>query len=166
MSITSSTPVTTDRDLGRKRILRDLRNIKKSFITIGIHSDEKTTYPRVGGTAPRVQDVGNWHEFGIGNPERSFLRSTFDVNRNRWRKDTRRLYGMIIKGTITPEMAMRRLGFEMKNEVQNTIEKMKIPPNAPSTIAGKPQIGNNPLIHTRKLKNSIKAKITLRGKTR
>ena len=124
--IRSSTPVTTDRDLGRKRILRDLRNIKKSFISTGIHRDETAVYPRPGGKAPRVQDVGNWNEFGISVPERSFLRSTFDANRNRWRKETTRLYGMIIKGTITPEVAMRRLGFEMKNAVQNTIEKMGV----------------------------------------
>lgn len=163
--IKSSTPITTDSDLGRKRILKDLRNIKKSFITIGIHRDETAVYPRTGGTAVRVQDVGNWNEFGIGVPERSFLRSTFDANRTRWRKETRRLYGDIIFGRITPETAMRRLGFEMKNEVQNTIEKMKVPGNAPQTIRRKPQIGDNPLIHTRKLKRSIKSKITLRGKT-
>ena len=150
-------PITTDTDKGRKRILRQMAKVKGSHVSIGLHEDEQ---PYGDGT--RVQDVGYWHEFGVGQAERSWLRSTFDENRRKWRRRTKVLLASVILGRTTVERSLRQLGFEMKNEVQNKIETMRTPGNAPSTIAQKPTIGDNPLINTRKLKRSVKSKVHLK----
>lgn len=150
---------TEDIDRGRLKILKDLKDINKSFITIGIHRDAK---PYQNGV--RVQDVAWWSEFGTPTqPERSFLRSTFDRFRPEWRKLTKKLYGDIVFNRIPVRVAMAKLGLVMTNEVRNTIETLKLPVNAPRTIRGKPLIGDNPLIHTRKMKRDVKFKIHLRA---
>lgn len=150
-------PVTIDKDRGRKRILRQMSRVKGSHVSVGLHETE-TPY----GDGTRVQDVGYWNEFGVGVPERSWLRSTFDEKRRKWRRRTKLFLGDVIFGRTTVAIALRKLGFEMKNEVQNKIETMRTPPNAESTAAQKPTIGNNPLINTRKLKRSVKSKVHMK----
>lgn len=149
--------ITTDTDKGRLKILRNMNKIKGAFITIGIHRDEK---PYASGK--RVQDTGYYNEFGVGVPERSFLRHTFDKNRKEWRRRTKLLVGDIIFLRTTVEKALRKLGFEMKEAVQARIETIREPSNRPSTIARKPTVGDNPLIHTRRLKRADKFKVHLK----
>lgn len=147
---------TTEIDRGYKRIINNLDEIKGSFVTIGVHSGESAY--NVGYGDVEVALVALVNEFGSKDkrvPERSFLRETFDVNYAQWRKETRDLLWEVIKGKITPEKALKRLGIKMSIEVQNTIVKKATPPNAASTVSKKPEVGNNPLIHTRKLQRSI-----------
>lgn len=142
---------TIDIDKGRQRILNDLDELKSAYVTIGVH-ENADPYPK-GQT---VAFVATENEFGNKKiPQRSFLRSTFDMNREQWRGDHRDLLSDVITGKKDIKHALRILGFSMANEVQTTIIKLREPPNAPSTIRQKPSVGDNPLIHTRRLLGSI-----------
>lgn len=147
---------TLDKDLGYSRILGDLENIKGSFVTVGVHANEP---PYMNGKEPvEVALVALVNEFGSRDghvPERSFLRETFDTHYAEWKQETRDLLWEVIKGRITPEKALARLGIKMSIQVQNTITQKSIPRNADSTVRRKPDVGNNPLINTRKLHRSI-----------
>lgn len=142
---------TIDIDKGRKRILNDLDELKSAYVTIGVH-ENADPYPK----GQSVAFVATENEFGNTKiPQRSFLRSTFDSNREQWKRDHRDLLNDVILGKKDVKHALRILGFNMANEVQTTIIKLRTPPNAPSTIKAKPSVGDNPLIHTRRLLGSI-----------
>ena len=153
---------TTDKDMGRSRILNEIEVLKGSYVTIGVHA-EATPYP----SGQSVQFVATENEFGNSRiPERSFLRSTFDENRENWRKKHRSLLNDVIKGKTSTKLVMRSLGFEMATAIQNKVLTLQSPPNAPSTIAQKPLVGNNPLINTRHLLNNIGFQATVaKGKS-
>ena len=156
--ISVAKPITTDVDKGRKRILKTFGRMKGSNVTVGVHVGEPAY-----ATGVSVQDVAVWNEFGTKKiPERSFLRSTFDENMPKWRRRHRKHLLQVVLRRMTLEQALRKLGFEMQTEVQNKIETMRTPPNAPSTIKQKPTIGDNPLINSRKMKRSIKAKVHIK----
>lgn len=93
------------------------------------------------------------NEFGTRTiPERSFLRSTVDRNRER--------YGQLLEaasqslpdgGDIEP--ALRRIGAIVVGDVQRTITELRQPPNAVSTIMRKGSA--NPLIDTGAMRAAI-----------
>lgn len=153
---------TTDKDKGRNRILNEIDVLKGSYVTIGVHS-EAPPYP----SGQSVQFVATENEFGNSRiPERSFLRSTFDENRDTWRKKHRILLNAVIKGRTSTKLALRALGFEMATATQNKIITLQNPPNAQSTIDRKPLVGNNPLINTRHLLNNVGFETTVsKGKS-
>ena len=147
---------TISKDRGATQIKKDLDALKASYLTVGIHSNAE---PYASGTS--VQFVATENEFGNARvPERSFLRSTFDENRESWRAKHNLLLNSVLKGKLTTVKALRILGFEMANAVQTKIITLQTPENAPSTVAQKPLVGNNPLINTRHLLNSVGFEVT------
>lgn len=152
----------TDRDKGFKRVIKQVEDIGESFVTVGVH-EGATPYP--GGTP--VGLVAAVNEFGSENgniPERSFLRSTFDEQKRKMRQATLKLLAQVIDNRVSVQKALTKLGFKWATLIQNKIETMRSPPNAPSTIRQKPDIGDNPLINTRHLKNSITFEVTINKK--
>lgn len=96
------------------------------------------------------------NEFGQGHvPERSFLRSTFDENRETIRKMMVQDVNRIIDGTYTEDKMLRRVGGFLSKKVRSKVEAGGEPfiLNAPSTVRKKGF--NKPLIETGNLLSSI-----------
>lgn len=127
----------TDIDRGMKRLLENIVAMRNAYTTVGVH-DQAGSYE--DGIA--VALVAYFNEFGTENaPERSFLRSTMDENRERifgWIKEGQ---ARIFAGKSTPEKELRALGFKVSELVKNKIKSNVPPPNAPSTLARKEALG-------------------------
>ena len=142
---------TTERDLGANRIKKSIKNLKGKVVKIGVNEDQGE-YPN----GVKIALVGFWNEYGTSRiPQRSFIRSTLEENKRKIEAKRNKLLGQVLEGRVSETKALEQLGWMIKEMIKAKIEKLKDPKNAPSTVKGKPDIGNNPLVHTRLLKNAI-----------
>lgn len=87
--------------------------------------------------------LGAIHEFGVPGriPERSHIRATFDMHRERYYAELRRLVGWWFdrKGKMPLLQALRLMALRMSSDQKSRILTGEgiPPPNAPSTIARK-----------------------------
>ena len=82
------TTVTDKRNKAVEAFMKSAQNVKGSYVSVGFHEDAgKYDEPN----APDVVEVALWNEFGTRRtPERSFIRSAIDENKDRineWRKE-------------------------------------------------------------------------------
>ena len=150
---------TKDKDLGKKRIEKEIAKMKKSFVTVGVHDDKEYK----GGTS--VALVAAVNEFGttragkdhnIVIPERSFLRSTFDEKINLMKSKISSLALAIIQGKTTTQTALRQVGADFRDMIRGKIETGDFEKNEEKYLKRKLKSGaGKPLIHTRKLLRSI-----------
>lgn len=144
-----------DRDRGYRALLLGLAKLaEEPYVTLGIHEDEGR---QRDGDGPTVAEYATFNEFGMGVPERSFLRSTVDEHRD---EIARRLETAItdqLDGRRTVGQGLERLGLWATGRVKMKIRDLRDPPNAPRTIALKGS--DNPLIDTGRMRNSIAYKV-------
>jgi len=101
-----------------------------------------------------VAEVASYHEFGRGNnPERSFIRETFDIKRLEMGMALRPLASQVVAGKMTARRALEIIGMKAQSDIQGRIEEGIDPPLKESTIKRKKS--SKPLIDTGQLKNSI-----------
>ncbi len=106
--------------------------------------------------------VATYNEFGTETiPERSFLRSTMNTNRAKYRKGLQRALEAIIDGDLDPDRALGLIGLEIVKDIQATITELADPPNAEATIRKKGS--SNPLIDTGRLRQSIQFDVVVVG---
>jgi hypothetical protein len=154
-----------DRDLGYRRFVANLAKLRKAStggpgagpgVLVGVRdaagSDEDGT--------PLVQ-IAAVHEFGSSDghtPERSFLRSTVDVQGEAYAVALVAVLDAARKapigaGNAVIRRGLGRLGAKAVGDVKRTITDLDTPPNAPSTVERKGS--SNPLIDTGRLRQSI-----------
>lgn len=120
--------------------------------TVGIHSDEG----RHEDSGLSLVDLGTIHEFGLGVPQRSFIRKwaaedVAEINRIIQREMLRLLDGN------QPSVVAERIALKLEGRAQAFIAAGRAtPPLAEQTIARKGS--SKPLIDTGALRASIKAK--------
>jgi hypothetical protein len=142
----------TDKDNGYKALVKRVFGIAKPSITAGIHAAEGAqTNPKKGKAT--VLEYGTYSEFGLGVPERSFIRGTVDTKGKDWQAFAASRFRMVVAGTLTKEQALEQLGLKMQSDIQQRIADGVPPPNAPSTIAAKGS--STPLIDTGLLRSSV-----------
>jgi len=98
-------------------------------------------------------EIGSFHEFGLGVPERSFLRSTFDEKEGSYKNILSKLATRTakqLKGNIPLEL----LGLKVEADVKNKIRSNIPPPLSEATLARK-KGKNVALIDTTQLIESI-----------
>lgn len=140
----------TIKDNGLGALTKRLKGIGKGYtLTVGIHGPEGEATD--GGTT--VLEVATINEFGIGVPERSFIRDWADQGEARHNEQLRQVAAVVIRGGYTVEVGLGRLGALYQGEIQARISAGIPPPNAPSTIAKKGS--STPLINTGQLRSSI-----------
>lgn len=142
-----------ERDLGWARIAAEIRIARKAGVKIGLMGQDAD---RDDDSPLDNIDIGLVNEFGSGDgrvPERSFLRSTADAQREQIAQAKERLWDQIVRGTLTVRQALGQLGAWHRGQVQQTIVRLNEPPNAPSTIARKGS--SNPLIDTGQLRRAV-----------
>jgi hypothetical protein len=126
---------TVDKDLGYKRVLREIKNTKGAFVQVGYFGElgDDTPYDKSSVT---VTQVATYHEFGVPKnnlPERSFLRSTADRNRAKYRTLSKKLFLNVVGGDATTEGALSELGETARTDVVLAIRNFSSPPLAEST---------------------------------
>lgn len=127
------------------QITRSLRELGGLGVEVGIFGSDDSFYAMIAGV----------HEFGItirkekGSiviPERSFLRSTFDENIDKWVNFIKKQIPKLLNGQISARTLCELLGTRMVADVQKKITTLNTPQNADSTIKAKGS--SNPLIDT------------------
>ncbi len=119
-----------DVDHGAKRIVAGLSALNRT-VTVGIHAAE-------GGAATTdgemtVAEVGAIHEFGLGSPQRSFLRQFVDENRDQLRRMLSGAAREVARGRLTEEQALERFGLAVQGMIRERIVRGIDPPLADST---------------------------------
>lgn len=152
--------ILSSNDKGYDRIMRDLARIDGAMITTGVH-EGAGSYVKSKKPIAYVAAVNEYGHEESNIPARPFLSTAFDENRENWREFGRDIIKDVILGKQTLKRGMKRLGTIQMMAVRSKITKIKQPANAPSTVARKGF--NNPLIHTRTLRNSINFEVTGAG---
>lgn len=142
----------TDIDRGYNAAMARLLGLKSQRVKVGIRGEKGADRPDPDG--PTVAEYATFNEFGTDQiPERSFMRSTFDANSDRYAKVMLAELGRIIDGKQEIPKMLGLMGLDVANDIQMGIETGDFTPNAPLTIAMKGS--SKPLIDTGRLKNSI-----------
>lgn len=103
-----------------------------------------------------VAQIAAIHEFGApsaGIPERPFLRTAIDKNRAAYVALNRQSIVAMLKGGMTMEQALGRLGEQAKADVQKEITAGTFAPLKPATIARKGS--SKPLIDSGQMRQSV-----------
>lgn len=90
-------------------------------------------------------------------PERSFLRSTFDEQNEKWGQLFDQWLDALIRGELSAEQVYQRLGAVIQGDIQMKIRDLDIPANAPATVARKKS--SNPLIDTGSMRQKVTWKV-------
>ncbi|MFU8806541.1 MAG: hypothetical protein ACNA8W_22210 [Bradymonadaceae bacterium] len=149
----------TDKDIGFQDLLDVFDEMEDGVVVeVGVPADKGAFVYKaedgVGG-APLIL-IASVNEFGSDDgriPERSYLRSTIDENRDHFGEFLGKGLVKVMDGKWTPDQVMDALGMEAVNKVQRKIDNLKEPPNAEATIKRKGS--SNPLVDTGQLKQSI-----------
>ena len=103
---------------------------------------------------------GITNEFGVPRkriPERSFIRSTFDDEKENVTKRFKQIYEAINKGDFNVISKLRTIGIEHAGKVKQKIADIKTPRNSAMTIALKGF--DNPLIHTGAMRSKVSSEV-------
>ena len=101
-----------------------------------------------------VTNVAAWNEFGAPRasiPERPFMRPAIEDSKD----DIRKLLGSEIDRNrmVITQATAEKIGLLLQGAIQEKIVEVRVPANAPSTIAAKGS--DNPLVDTGKLRTSV-----------
>ncbi len=110
------------------------------------------------GSELTVADVGTIHEFGLGVPQRSFIRGWYDENQAENTRIVSILQKQVLRGEVTQQVALARFGLKCVGDIQRRIVDGIPPALAPSTIAKKGS--STPLVDTGQLKASISSEVS------
>lgn len=144
---------TIDIDKGYKKLYRQLNILKnKPYVKVGllekagVHIQSDLT----------VAQIGIIHEFGLPKariPQRSFMRTSFDENKEKWLKITKGLKRRIEQGQLTVAKALDIIGLMIKRDITH---KIVMGPFAPLSQRRIEEKGSSvPLIDTTQMINSI-----------
>lgn len=139
-------------DRGARAVLRATGDRRRHTVEVGVFGSEK----KRGSPTITVAQVAEWAEYGIGQPQRSWLRAWVDANEDLINQRIDRETREVLSGKRTQEQAIKRIGVWLQGEIQLNIANFPdngFEPNAESTIARKGS--STPLIATGQLRSSI-----------
>jgi hypothetical protein len=149
-----------DVDKGYRDRMKQIDAAKSASIEVGIMGDEGGLSQKKGGPGLTVLDVATFHEFGLGVPERSFIRGWFDVYQATARKQISAMLQSVVAGRRSKSQMMELLGVRWVAEIQKFIAAgTNLQPLEEVTILRK---GSSvPLVDTGQLKASVTYRIVL-----
>lgn len=138
------------KDKGYVALKRRVKQFAKAPLkmTVGIHADADADYDGVS-----ILEIATWIEFGLGQPQRSFIRAWAEEKRKDIDKAVKAVALAVVKGKLTRQQGIDQLGALFVASIQKRISAGIPPPNAASTIARKGS--STPLIDQGQLRASI-----------
>lgn len=164
-----------DTDLGYNALLATLGDMGDAAVYVGILQDQGSELDEDGNIT--VAGYAAVNEFGSADgsvPERSFLRSTVDANGRIYESELQAVAIETVDAAVrslssgqaeaTLERGLGRVGARAARDVQLTIRDGGVPfkKNATSTLAAK-YPGDNPLIETGRMRQSISFAVSMDG---
>jgi len=147
-----------DRDRGYLAMRRQLDLMRHSYTKVGIMAGSKES----DGVTDLVT-VAAANEFGTDRiPERSFLRATFDEQRETIAAICKAEADAIMVGKKTVETSLPLIGAYAAGQVQAKIHSHPPPPNAPATIERKGSSGT--LVDSGQLAQSVRHVEIIQGR--
>lgn len=142
-----------DKDKGWAAYFKNMARMKDARVKVGVLEDGSG-----GGEGGKltVASIAAIHEFGTEDghiPERSFVRSTFDEQRERLRGIGKQLATRILLGVVTPAQAMAIMGSVLATEMKNKITSGTLKENAESTKLAKANKGRTAKFFRKPAKN-------------
>lgn len=144
-----------EKDLGLNRILDQIKYLDGHCIETGF--DEVSSNIVYEESGERLGDIAHKNEYGIGVPERSFMRVTIERNQNEYLRLNENLLSEIYQGNLSVNSSMKKVGDEVKENMKSAIVEFDTPRNAPATIQKKGF--DAPLIHTGLMLREINSKV-------
>lgn len=95
-------------------------------------------------------------------PERSYIRTAFDENKEKLYNYTKTLFGKVLSGEIKGHEMLDRLGLYIENLIKKKIKDIKEPPKSPATLNLEGSGKSNPLIDTGRLRRAVVYKVVSR----
>jgi hypothetical protein len=139
------------------------RQMDASVVTVGIHEEQgaathqqEDNFGEGFGQAspPTIAEVGAFHEFGLGVPQRSFIRAWADENDGVNKKRLRKIADAVVSGHISsPRQGLERFGLLAVGEIQRRMADGIEPALDERTV--KQKGSSVPLIDTGQLRSSI-----------
>lgn len=145
--------------MGVKVIDNGYEKYKKAVVELNSKKIHVGLFAAVGD---KVLTKGIVNEFGtkiagrnknITIPERSFIRATFNKQYKKVASRFNQIFISFGKRQYDVKGRLKLIGIEQEMETKKTIDNMKTPPNAPSTISKKGS--SKPLIDTGELRSKI-----------
>jgi hypothetical protein len=141
---------------GRKAINQMLAAHRGApVVAVGVLGSKASTAH--GSEGLTTADVAAVNEFGLGVPERPFMRQTFEQRLVDIQKLARGLEQRVLQKTMTVDGALQVMGAAAVGYVRATIDSGVEPGNAPSTI--KQKGSSKTLVNTGQLKGSISSEV-------
>lgn len=174
----------TERDLGWSRIRAEFDNLaKKPYVKVGVQGTQAKAAKKFRNSAGQIIESGHIdlvqvatiHEFGAPGaniPERSFIRSTMEENKQAFWAYAQELQQRILMGEIKTEDALGMLGEKIQAAIQAKFTNNDWPPLAAATLGQRTgHVGNQalkgvhrPLVDTGQLRQSIRYKKVMSGR--
>lgn len=127
---------------------------KGGEITVGLHGDEGAgSHDEKSGLS--TAEIGEAHEFGLGVPQRSFIRAWFDENQSEIERVLNSQITKALSEGHDLDWGLERVALWAQADMQKRIVDGIKPDNHPMTIARKGS--STPLIDTGVLKASLLA---------
>ncbi len=153
------------KDHGAENIFRQIEALgKETVITSGIHQTEGAKLPtyngKVDGKTPIVE-YALYNEYGTKDiPSRPFLRQTVEKRKKQFARESEADMRRIVRGGSSKTM-LEKNAKKIQKWIKATIWSMRTPPNAPATRRIKKRLGrgNNPLIFSNSMRESITSKV-------
>ena len=120
---------------GIEQIVADFEKLKSACKDI---ENKKILVGIVGGANSDVIKIAHAHEYGDGRlPERSFIRASFDADRNQIEQFVSTAVERVLDGKISVSTAAEMVGAQSAQLVQNYIDSNRVKP--PSDFSKKTQ---------------------------
>lgn len=146
----------TDTDKGYAALMKKLGRVQPKLI-VGVFGENAQAVAD-GENVITIGELAEIHEFGLGVPERSWLRGYVDENNDRITQMIAAVGAQVTAGNLTPEAALNLVGLKIVGEIKERISGGIQPANAESTIQQK---GSSvPLIDTGQFRGSISHQVT------
>ena len=104
------------------RLKENCRKLEKQKIVVGI----------VGSADSEVLKIAHAHEYGVPGklPERSFIRASFDQDKDKLGEIVDSQVSKVLAGQTTPAAAVNAIGAQAAQMVQNFIDDNRVKPQS------------------------------------
>ncbi|RLC88278.1 MAG: hypothetical protein DRJ03_03255 [Chloroflexi bacterium] len=128
--------------------LKEKKHVQVGFPTAEMRKSEK------GETPKTVVEIAFYNEYGLGVPERSFMRTAIIENRAEIKAFQGKLALRVAQGKVDQERALKLLGDKIKSLIQTKIIKLDKPIEGPQQLRKKKGV-SNPLMDSSQMHNSV-----------